>query len=185
MQRSKRVTWSIATRHGACVFQACVAGENLANKFNQFEELVSQFIPSNMNWKGWVKMAFHQPLLPVLPVARELLSKTKWTSSKAAPAHESPFKLLHPRMLVVTDDDARLDWMQKEGRANSASAPPMRAKSRNRGDPLDGGLTHITSKDITTEPESIDTRQSGGTKRVKALFKRHKNSSIGKDSLDN
>jgi hypothetical protein len=29
-------------------------------------------------------MALHQPLLPVLPVAREIISKTKWGSKQAA-----------------------------------------------------------------------------------------------------
>src|ERR1700759_1397122 len=45
----------------------------------QFEEMVNQFIPSNMTWKGWVKMALQQPLLPVFPVARELFMKTKFS----------------------------------------------------------------------------------------------------------
>ena len=59
-------------------------------------------------------MAFHQPLLPVLPVAKELLSKTKWTTSKNASVHDSPLKLLHPRMLVA-DDEARPEWLKNEG----------------------------------------------------------------------
>lgn len=49
----------------------------------QFEELVDQFIPSDLTWKGWVKIALHQPLVPVFPVARELFSKTKLTASKS------------------------------------------------------------------------------------------------------
>jgi hypothetical protein len=48
----------------------------------QMEELVEQFIPSDPSWKGWVKMALHQPLIPVLPVARELFTKTKWIARK-------------------------------------------------------------------------------------------------------
>lgn len=51
------------------------------NKTWSFEELVDQFIPSNMNWRGWVKMALQQPLLPVFPVARELFMKTKFSRS--------------------------------------------------------------------------------------------------------
>lgn len=50
------------------------------NQTLSFEELFDQFIPSGKNWKGWVKMAFNQPLVPVLPVAREIISKTKWVS---------------------------------------------------------------------------------------------------------
>ncbi|KAJ7590961.1 RNA pol II promoter Fmp27 protein domain-containing protein [Mycena floridula] len=53
------------------------------NQTWSFEELVDQFIPSDMSWKGWVKMALHQPLVPVLPVARELIAKTKWLGSRA------------------------------------------------------------------------------------------------------
>ena len=54
------------------------------SSLSQFEELVNQFIPSDLSWRGWVKMVFHQPLVPVLPVARELLSKTKWLNSKGS-----------------------------------------------------------------------------------------------------
>ncbi len=48
----------------------------------QFEELANQFIPSDPTWRGWMKIALHQPLVPVLPVAKELFSKTKWIASK-------------------------------------------------------------------------------------------------------
>lgn len=36
-----------------------------------------------------MRMALHQPLIPVLPVARELLSKTKWIASKSKPIRET------------------------------------------------------------------------------------------------
>lgn len=49
----------------------------------KFEELADQFIPSDPTWRGWVRVALHQPLVPVLPVARELLSKTKWIAAKS------------------------------------------------------------------------------------------------------
>jgi len=51
----------------------------------KFEELVDQFIPSNMTWRGWLKMALQQPLVPVFPVARELLMKTKFSRSGSHP----------------------------------------------------------------------------------------------------
>jgi hypothetical protein len=60
--------------------------------FVQLEELVDQFIPSDPSWKGWVKMAFHQPLFEVFPVARELISKTKRIASK------SSTRVDHPRL---------------------------------------------------------------------------------------
>lgn len=55
----------------------------------QFEELVNQFIPSDMGWRGWVKVAFHQPLIPVLPVARELFSKTKLIAASKSQSRPS------------------------------------------------------------------------------------------------
>jgi len=54
------------------------------NQTFSFEELVGQFVPTDPSWRGWVKMALHQPLLPVLPVAREIISKTKWGSKQAS-----------------------------------------------------------------------------------------------------
>ena len=41
----------------------------------------------------------HQPLVPVLPVARELISKTKWIASKGAVQldTQNPGKLLHAK----------------------------------------------------------------------------------------
>jgi hypothetical protein len=51
----------------------------------KFEELVDQFIPSNMTWRGWLKMALQQPLVPIFPVARELLMKTKFSRSGSHP----------------------------------------------------------------------------------------------------
>ncbi|KIY49303.1 hypothetical protein FISHEDRAFT_9609, partial [Fistulina hepatica ATCC 64428] len=52
------------------------------NQTMSFDDFVEQFIPTNMSWAGWIKMAFHQPLVPVFPVAKELISKTKLMSSK-------------------------------------------------------------------------------------------------------
>ena len=36
-----------------------------------------------------MKMALHQPLVPVLPVARELISKTKWIATKGKVARQA------------------------------------------------------------------------------------------------
>ena len=141
----------------------------------QFEELVNQFIPSNMNWRGWVKMAFHQPLVPVLPVARELLSKTKWTSSKSSnQLHDNPLRLLHPRHFATTDDE-RLDWIQAEKASDSTVGPSKsswRTALRNNKDP-----PLLTSLPLTAEPESMDSEANAsrpssppGRKRVKSLF---------------
>lgn len=183
------------------------------NQTWSFEELVNQFIPSNMSWRGWVKMAFHQPLLPVLPVAKELLSKTRWTSSKATPAHESPFKLLHPRMLVA-DDDSRLEWLQREGTKLTLDPPTARkrsvgqpsktppakptrlpnASSSTVGPSAPPPPANITAMPFSSEPESMDDPQdipsrpapvaTSSRSRVKGLFKRGKGGKGGNARID-
>ncbi|PPQ99072.1 hypothetical protein CVT24_003632 [Panaeolus cyanescens] len=140
------------------------------NQTWSFEELVQQFIPSNKNWTGWVKMAFHQPLVPVLPVAKELLSKTKWTASKSNSVHDNPFRLLHPTQMLATDDDDRLNFLhtdpyRKDGK--SIWRNPLKHKEEG---------PRLTSKPLTTEPEIfVEPEESGehapaGRKRVKSLF---------------
>ncbi|KAH8113231.1 golgi-body localization protein domain-containing protein [Phellopilus nigrolimitatus] len=59
------------------------------NQTWSFEELAEQFIPSDTSWRGWMRVALHQPLVPVLPVARELLSKTKWIATKGKVARQA------------------------------------------------------------------------------------------------
>lgn len=168
------------------------------NQTWSFEELVNQFIPSNMSWRGWVKMAFHQPLLPVLPVAKELISKTRWTSSKGAPVHDSPLKLLHPRMLVA-DDDSRLEWLQREGTKlevrpnngsrNSKKSPMKEVNFSNPPPPPPPPITTITSQPLSSEPESMmdapigaPQKRAANRNRVKSLFTRNK--SKGSSSVD-
>ncbi|KAI5124944.1 hypothetical protein M0805_007371 [Coniferiporia weirii] len=59
------------------------------NRTWSFEELAEQFIPSDTSWRGWMRVALHQPLVPVFPVARELLSKTKWIAAKGKVARQA------------------------------------------------------------------------------------------------
>ena len=126
-----------------------------------------------MSWRGWVKMALNQPLVPVLPVARELLSKTKWTASKAP--HDHPLRLLHPTILA-TDDDSRLNWIHG-GTLKTIEGSSKHHVHRN---------PFKTKKDspvfpetpLTAEPEPIDVEPQGSDthptsrKRVKSLFGR-------------
>ena len=135
-----------------------------------------------MSWRGWVKMALNQPLVPVLPVARELLSKTKWTASKSGnQPHDHPLRLLHPTILA-TDDDSRLNWIHGgtlktiEGSSKHAQRPLKTKKS-----PV------FTETPLTAEPESMDLESQGSDsrpttrKRVKSLFsKSSRHSSKGK-----
>lgn len=105
-----------------------------------FEELVDQFIPADMTWRGWVKMAFHQPLVPVLPVARELFSKTKWIASRGAThiGAQTPFKATK-----LLDEKARDGMTLRE----SDTVQPQGTHSDRKRSP--SGLM------LTTEPESI------------------------------
>ncbi|RDB22829.1 hypothetical protein Hypma_010076 [Hypsizygus marmoreus] len=148
------------------------------NQTWSFEELVSQFIPSDTSWRGWVKMAFHQPLLPVLPVARELFSKTKWiaSSSKAAPQVDlkgPPPKLPRAKALSI-DDDSKLALVHGK-RANSKSpSRGWRKASRRKPEPLPAKIMALP---LTDEPESLDVEterpsRSTGRKRLKSLFSR-------------
>ncbi|KAJ3512535.1 hypothetical protein NLJ89_g3461 [Agrocybe chaxingu] len=150
------------------------------NQTWSFEELVNQFIPSNMNWRGWVKMAFHQPLIPVLPVARELLAKTKWTATKGTQPHDSPLKLLHPSMFVA-DDEHRLALIEKsEGFGKRSQDGPSRSlwKNPRRSKDTQDPPPPLTSLPLTSEPESMDSLdrpvsphdRPTGRKRVKSLF---------------
>ena len=44
----------------------------------QFEELINQFIPSDPSLRGWVKVAWQQPVFSVGGVVKELITKTQW-----------------------------------------------------------------------------------------------------------
>ena len=135
-------------------------------------------------------MALNQPLVPVLPVARELLSKTKWTASKAP--HDHPLRLLNPTILA-TDDDSRINWIHGgtlktvEGSSKHAHRNPFKTKK---------DFSVFTETPLTAEPELIDVEpqnpdsHSTGRRRVKSLFgrsSRHSSRSRknGKVSLTN
>ncbi|TFK23245.1 hypothetical protein FA15DRAFT_705606 [Coprinopsis marcescibilis] len=146
------------------------------NQTWSFEELVNQFIPSNMGWKGWIKMAFHQPLLPVLPVAKELLSKTKWTASKNPQIHDHPLKLLHPRLLA-TDDDSRLHWLHNEGTkvtVGSSSTKTWKNPLRSKNDSPPVAPPLVMESSSSKEPDSSPTKRPESRNRVKSLFSKHK-----------
>ena len=129
-------------------------------------------------------MALNQPLVPVLPVARELLSKTKWTASKSGnQPHDHPLRLLHPTILA-TDDDSRLNWIHGgtlktiEASSKHTHRNPLKTK---KDSPM------FTETPLTAEPESMDVEPQGSDahansrKRVKSLFsKSSRHSSKGR-----
>ena len=149
---------------------------------SQFEELVDQFIPSGRNWRGWVKVAFQQPLVPVLPVARELITKTKWIASKKDSTHDRPNRPHTPRLLKAgtskaLDAAGRKSRELLESQRPSTSTPPV-------------PMLPDAPAFLTSEPESIRPDATVGPKRGRgmrtraiSLFKRSK-SHGAKDSRE-
>jgi hypothetical protein len=99
----------------------------------QFEELVEQFIPSDPTWKGWVKMALHQPFFEVIPVARELLSKTKRIASKS----------------VQQSTNGTTSRRQKPTKMSERPLPKLKG----------GEGTNILASPFTEEPEVMTTAE--------------------------
>ncbi|KAJ7047262.1 golgi-body localization protein domain-containing protein [Mycena alexandri] len=133
------------------------------NQTWSFEELVDQFIPSDMSWKGWLKMAFHQPLVPVLPVARELISKTKWIANKNG---HDPLALPTPpkmsRTKATEDDGAESD------RPHSPHPRWRRARKT-----VDSPAPVLPGAMFTTEPEETGpSRPPSRNRMFSKVFKR-------------
>ncbi|KAF7292415.1 hypothetical protein HMN09_01225600 [Mycena chlorophos] len=110
------------------------------NQTWSFEELVGQFIPSNMTWRGWIKMAFQQPLVPVLPVARELISKTKWMGSNKDLHAPVPQKAR--KALAAAEDDG-----VGPERSHSPGLRFLRRKKTDQPSPM------LSDAAYTAEPE--------------------------------
>lgn len=96
-------------------------------------------------------MAFQQPLVPVLPVARELISKTKWIASKStavAIEHGLPPKSAPPRAITVAPHDHDND--EPEGRRSSSSSVDLRTppSAKNGGKHLTGNLNLRPSSNL-------------------------------------
>ncbi|KAG1892357.1 golgi-body localization protein domain-containing protein, partial [Suillus subluteus] len=112
----------------------------IRNQTWSFEELVDQFIPSDLTWKGWVKIALHQPLVPVFPVARELFSKTKLTASKSV----SQLDPRPPRKI--------LKLKPKRTDTNSTAAPARPGTSSSCG----ANPSRFVGMSLTDEPTDMD-----------------------------
>ncbi|KZT12507.1 uncharacterized protein LAESUDRAFT_638973 [Laetiporus sulphureus 93-53] len=172
------------------------------NQTSSFEELVDQFIPSGRNWRGWIKMAFQQPLVPVLPVARELISKTKWIQPRV---HHTQTAEDHQRSSTPT---LLLPFQARTSSTNSATSSDSTATGsrsstidlrRHRAKspfPLHKNPTPVISPDFTAEPEPLPDANADNSSmrriarpRVLSVFRRrHGNparSSIDSDASAN
>ncbi|KAJ6485160.1 golgi-body localization protein domain-containing protein [Mycena vitilis] len=142
------------------------------NQTWSFEELVDQFIPSDMSWKGWLKMAFQQPLVPVLPVARELISKTKWIANKSGQDLSSPAKT--PRMTAITNGE-------DDGTESDRSSHPRWRRTRKKMDTAPPVVVPDAAF-FTAEPEDAGSRpasRNGPRKFLKFGRKSANNSTVG------
>lgn len=149
----------------------------------QFEELVNQFIPSNLNWRGWIKMAFHQPLIPVFPVAKELIAKTKWV--KGGLYSDESTVVAQPRTRFANDVDVANNVLN----LRAQRIPVKITKSDGYADSNDGSLA-APAIPFTAEPEPIQQSISDGQpkqpnrKRMLSLFKRRNDGPRGKEDQE-
>lgn len=139
---------------------------------------MEQFIPSGRNWKGWVKIAFQQPLVPVLPVAREIISKTKWVSR----GHHH------------NDASKRNGTPKPQGRENSIIPKRLRTISTmsNKAKPAPydqernlSALGLVTEPTVFT-PDEVPHEEVGrrAKRQLLKVFKRRRSKSQPRSSID-
>ncbi|KAH9943489.1 golgi-body localization protein domain-containing protein [Epithele typhae] len=155
----------------------------------KFEELVDQFIPSGRNWRGWVKVAFQQPLVPVLPVARELITKTKWIASKKDAHHgDRPSRPSTPKLLKARPSEpTRKDKEPVKERARSR--PRAHDEPRRSLEGVGLAMGRPVEDEGASEPEqdgmaTIGPKSAGMRKRALSLFRRKNHSTVTTASKD-
>ena len=159
--------------------------------FLQFEELVEQFIPSDPTWKGWVKMALHQPFFEVIPVARELISKTKRIASKGVqqsantitPRRQKPTKISERPEPKVKGDSGRpnilpnpfTDEPEAMSPEERPKIPPQIARLNRNGNPtnsnsFDRDRARVTSMFRRTTTSHSRNMSSGDMVSTSPMF---------------
>ena len=106
-------------------------------------------------------MALHQPLVPVLPVARELLSKTKLTASKSS----SQLDLRPPRRLKQT---TKVDAYP----AAPSIRPRRSSSSCNNPSPSIGTSPADESTALDESPTVPDITRTSSRARLLSVFNR-------------
>ncbi|KAI6163026.1 golgi-body localization protein domain-containing protein [Pisolithus thermaeus] len=152
------------------------------NQTWSFEELVDQFIPSDLTWKGWVRMAFQQPLIPVLPVARELFSKTKLIASKGATRQDSRSSS-NVNSASGSRGDARDDTIRDERLRRPSSSAPAEGFEASTisviGPPVSEEGEAITEQTTAAIPRDPGSNSARGRKRLLSVFSRSKSAARG------
>lgn len=133
-------------------------------------------------------MAFNQPLIPVMPVARELLSKTKWINSKGSHV-DGP---LQPKLVKAPTNLVEQNKGARRRSLSTTTLPPPRALSpgrrwkRTSHRDLEPHPPSYIEAPFTAEPESLDTNiyqsssmASRSRSRMKTLFSRKSSRTTG------
>jgi len=134
---------------------------------------VDQFIPSDLSWRSWAKMVFHQPLVPILPVARELFSKTKLIASRGShydgQAHISDAQRLRTENEEETANKPRLGkpWVKAFSRPQETSSLKLTSKSG-----MSMGYDSIGATDSNSINETIRPGSRSGSKMIRILAQR-------------
>ncbi|KAF8528944.1 golgi-body localization protein domain-containing protein [Hysterangium stoloniferum] len=132
------------------------------NRTSSFEELFSQFIPSDPSLRGWVKVAWQQPVFSVGGVVKELIIKTQWG-----------------RLGKESDIDAPTLVRRKSDRSRARTVTGTRVESSRSFSPHPFPQT---SASASSDAAEMRTRQRSSSRpRVSSLFKRSKS---GKRSID-
>lgn len=100
-----------------------------------------------MNWKGWMKMVFHQPLIPVLPVAKEILSKTKLIGTSRG-AHDVEPESSRP--VKGAERKRTLTFSLGKSRSRSLYSGRMKKPTQRRLD-----VPPYATQPLTAEPETL------------------------------
>lgn len=152
------------------------------NQTWSFEELVDQFIPSDLTWKGWVRMAFQQPLIPVLPVARELFSKTKLIASKGTTRQNSRSSS-NVNTASGSRVDARDDTIRVERLRKSSSNTPADGSETSTisviGVPVSGEREANAELNTAAIPRDPGSNNARGRTRLLSVFGRSKSVARG------
>jgi hypothetical protein len=127
-------------------------------------------------------MAFHQPLVPVLPVAKELFSKTKWLALPKGPANEEGAQTHHvaggTKLLSSHASEQSVSSEQASvSDTNLIRSPsPIRGWKKTSARKLNSPSPLVSGVPFTDEPESMiaEGRPSPpkSRNRMKSLFSR-------------
>ena len=151
-----------------------------------------------MSWKGWVKMALHQPLVPVLPVARELFHKTKRiaaTKSRKSIEGTHGAELSRPQTPSGTNGNRTL-LARRESDEHGTLRPESRTSSHlrtwkqtsHRRPAQNPGVISVSGMPFTAEPESVLSSEELPARhsprhRMLSLFSRSWSNQSGSDSV--